>query len=153
MTRRTMPRGMKLYLTSKASKLFQDGNVWLYRKSGGKLGARLMGAPLLLLSTRGRKTGKQRVTPLIYHDDGGALAVVASKGGWPTDPLWYRNLQADGAVEVQVGRDVRPMLARTADAEERARLWPKLVALYAAYADYQSWSEREIPVVVLTPRA
>jgi deazaflavin-dependent oxidoreductase (nitroreductase family) len=153
MAQRTIPSGMKFFLNSKLSKLMQDGNVWLYRKSGGKLGARLMGAPVLLLTTRGRKTGKSRTTPLIYLDDGSQLAVVASKGGWPTDPLWYRNLQAESAVEVQVGSDMRSMVARTAPAEERDRLWPRLVALYAAYADYQSWSDRQIPVVILSPRA
>ena len=153
MVQRSMPAGLKLVMNTKLGKLMQDGNVWLYRKTGGKLGGRMRGAPILLLTTRGRKTGKPRVTPLIYLDDGAQLAVVASKGGWPSDPLWYRNLLAEPAVEVQLGRDLRAMTARTATPEEREQLWPRLVRLYADYAEYQSWSERLIPVVVLSPRS
>lgn len=150
---RSMPKGIRFFMSTKLGKVMQDANVWLYRTSRGKLGASMMGAPLLLLTTRGRKTGKSRVNPLIYLQDGEELAVVASKGGWPESPLWYRNLQNDPNVQVQIGPDVRAMHARTANAEERARLWPRLVAIYAAYADYQSWTRREIPVVLLTPRA
>ncbi|MET0389795.1 MAG: nitroreductase family deazaflavin-dependent oxidoreductase [Polyangiales bacterium] len=136
-------------MNSRAAKLMQDANVWVYRKTGGKLGGRFGGAPVLLLTTRGRKSGKPRVTPLLYLADGNDVVVVASKGGWPTHPLWYRNLQADPAVEVQIGRDVRALRARTANPDERRRLWPLLVKSYAMYADYQSWSDREIPVVIL----
>jgi deazaflavin-dependent oxidoreductase (nitroreductase family) len=152
MAQRTMPAGFKFFMNTKLGKIMQDANVWLYRTSGGKLGGTMMGAPILLLTTRGRKTGKQRSTPLIYLDDGPRFAVVASKGGWPSDPLWYQNLKAEPAVEVQVGRDVKAMTARTATPEERDKLWPQLVGIYAAYADYQSWSDRLIPVVVLSPR-
>jgi F420H(2)-dependent quinone reductase len=151
MTQRNMPGGMKFFMTTKLGKLMQDANVWLYRRTGGKLGGRLMGAPVLLLTTRGRKSGKQRVTPLLYLGDSADLVIVASKGGWPEHPLWYRNLQAEPAVQVQVGADLRAMRARTATSDERAKLWPRLVKLYGAYADYQSWSEREIPVVILSP--
>lgn len=149
MAERTMPKAMQLVMGSKLMKWMQDANVFLYRKTGGKLGGRMQGAPVLLLTTRGRKTGKQRTTPLIYLESGADLVVVASKGGWAQDPLWYRNLQAEPTVQVQVGGSVRQMKARTANAEERARLWPQLVGVYAPYADYQSWSERQIPVVIL----
>jgi len=152
MAERNMPGGIRVVMGSKLGKIFQDANVWLYRKSGGRLGSRMKGAPLLLLTTRGRKSGKSRTTPLIYLEDGSELAVVASKGGWPEHPLWYRNLQAAPEVQVEIGRDVRAMSSRTANAEERLRLWPRLVALYSEYADYQSWSDREIPVVLLRPR-
>ena len=138
-------------MRSKLGKLMQDANVWAYRKTGGKYANKMQGAPLLLLTVRGRKSGKARTLPLIYLDDGGELVIVASKGGWPDHPLWYKNLQANPSVEVQLGAKTSMMLARTANAEERARLWPRLVALYAPYADYQSWSDREIPVVVLSP--
>lgn len=149
-----MPTALKLAFRTKLGKVMQDSNVWLYKKTGGKLGGRMNGAPILLLTTRGKKTGKQRVTPLIYLRDGASdnLAVVASKGGWPTHPLWYTNLQADGSVQVQVGARESPMTARTATPDERARLWVELVRLYPPYADYQSWSDREIPVVVLSAR-
>ena len=154
MAERSMPTGFKFVMSTKLGKLMQDGNVWLYRKSGGTLGARMQGAPVLLLTTRGRKTGKPRVTPLIYlQRDSGEVAVVASKGGWPSHPLWYRNLEADAAVQVQIGRDVRKMQARTAAPEERRQVWPELLKLFPGYADYQSWSDREIPVVLLRPLA
>lgn len=128
-------------------------NVWLYRATGGKLGGRFPGgAPLLLLTTIGRKSGEPRTSPLIYLADGDDLAIVASKGGMDHHPLWYSNLVAKPDVEVQVGRDKRRMRARTANAKEKARLWPKLVDIYPEYARYQERTEREIPVVILSPR-
>lgn len=146
-----MPRGLQFAMRTKVGKLMQDANVWLYRRTQGKLGSTMQGAPLLLLTVRGRKSGKARTLPLIYLDDGRDRVVVASKGGWPDHPLWYKNLQANPGVDVQVGASKSAMVARTANAEERARLWPQLVSLYAPYADYQSWSDREIPVVILSP--
>jgi deazaflavin-dependent oxidoreductase (nitroreductase family) len=139
-------------MRSKLGKLMQDANVWVYRKTDGKYGSKMQGAPLLLLTVLGRKSGKARTLPLIYLQDGESQVVVASKGGWPDHPLWYKNLQANPSVEVQVGPTTSTRLARTANAEERSRLWPRLVELYAPYADYQSWSDREIPVVVLSPQ-
>lgn len=153
MAERQMPAGFKLFMSTKLGKFAQDANTWLYRRTGGKVGGKMQGAPVLLLTTRGRKTGKPRTTPLIYLEDGPQLALVASKGGWPTDPLWYRNLQVNPAVEVQRGPSVQSMTARTATPDERENLWPRLVKLYPDYADYQSWSDRLIPVVVLSPRA
>lgn len=151
MAQRTMPKGMQFVMGSRLLKAMQHLNVWMYKKTAGRLGGSIQGAPVLLLTTRGRKTGTPRTTPVLYLDDGRDVVIVASKGGWPTDPLWYRNLQAEPAVTVQIGRDVRSMQARTAASAERERLWTRLVKLYAPYADYQSWSDREIPVVVLSP--
>jgi deazaflavin-dependent oxidoreductase (nitroreductase family) len=108
--------------------------------------------PICLLEHRGRRTGKLRTTPLVYLRDGDRIVVVASQAGRSTDPLWYRNLQADPEVTVQVRGDRRTMRAHTASPEERTALWPRLVALYRDYDSYQSWTEREIPVVVLEPR-
>ncbi|HET6337452.1 MAG TPA: nitroreductase family deazaflavin-dependent oxidoreductase [Polyangiales bacterium] len=153
MAQKQMPAGFKFFMSTRLGKIMQDANTWLYRRTGGKVGGKMQGAPVLLLTTRGRKTGKQRTTPLIYLEDAPQLAVVASKGGWPQDPLWYQNLQADPAVEVQQGPDVKAMTARTATPEEREKLWPRLVKSYAAYDDYQSWSDRKIPVVILSPRS
>jgi deazaflavin-dependent oxidoreductase (nitroreductase family) len=128
-------------------------NTWIYRTTGGRLGGRFPGgAPLLLLTTVGRKSGQPRTTPLIYLSDGDDLAVVASKAGMDNHPLWYTNLVANPDVEVEVGRERRLLRARTATAEEKARLWPKLVAIYPTYEDYQKRTEREIPVVILSPR-
>ncbi len=122
----------------------------VYRVSGGRFGARFLdGQPLLLLFTRGRKTGKRRTHPLIFLEDGERLVIVASKGGYPKHPDWYGNLVANPDVEVQIGPRREARRARTALGDERSALWPRLVALYAPYADYQTITEREIPVVVL----
>jgi deazaflavin-dependent oxidoreductase (nitroreductase family) len=128
-------------------------NIWAYRATGGRLGGRfLRGAPVLLLTTRGRRSGQPRTAPLLYLEDGGRIAIVASKGGMSQHPLWYRNLEANPEVEVEIGRERRPMLARVATEAEKRELWPKLVAMYRDYDDYQARTERDIPVVVLTPR-
>lgn len=121
----------------------------LYRASGGKLGGRMQGAPVLLLTTTGKRSGKKRTTPLLYLEDGGALAIVASKGGAPAHPAWFHNLRANPEVEVEVGRRRETRRARVASAEERERLWPRLVELYGSYASYQEKTTREIPVVLL----
>jgi deazaflavin-dependent oxidoreductase (nitroreductase family) len=151
MAQREMPQGMKLVMSSPLMKAMQRANTWLYRASGGKLGASMRGAPVLLLTTRGRKSGEPRTVPLLYLRDGDDVVIVASKGGWPEHPLWYLNLQAHPEVQIEIGGDKLARVARTANPEERARLWPQLIALYADYASYQSWSDREIPVVILSP--
>lgn len=128
-------------------------NTWVYRATGGRLGGRfLRGAPVLLLTTVGRKSGQRRTAPLIYVRDGARLVVIASKGGMDHHPLWYRNLVANPDVEVQLGTEIRPMRARTASREEKAALWPKAVAVYRDYADYQARTARDIPVVILEPQ-
>ena len=134
--------------------------VSVFRATGGRIGSswRIGAAfrkpvPVLLLQHRGRKSGKQFTSPLVYLEDGKDLVVVASQGGLPENPQWYRNLEAhpDTSVELQ-GRGALAVRARTANATERARLWPLLLELYADFADYQSWTQREIPVVILSPR-
>ena len=126
------------------------------RASRGRVGWRLSGLPMLLLATRGRITGKRRVTPLGYIEDGDRLVLVASYGGDPRHPKWYRNLCAHPEVEVRrsggAGGGVEPMTARTATAEEKARLWPKVVVAYAGYQRYQERTDRDIPLVILTAR-
>ncbi|HKP58068.1 MAG TPA: nitroreductase family deazaflavin-dependent oxidoreductase [Polyangiales bacterium] len=152
MSQQAMPEALKRWFNTPLSKLFQRANVFVYKASGAKLGGSMKGAPILLLTVRGRKSGKPHTLPLLYLLDGEDYVLVASKGGWPSHPLWYVNLQANPDVTVQVGRDQRALTARTANQEERARLWPKLVAMYSDYANYQSWTDREIPVVILSPR-
>ncbi len=128
-------------------------NVWLYRLTSGRIGGRFRhGAPVLLLTTVGRRSGASRVAPLLHLRDGERLVIVASKGGMSHHPTWYLNLQANPDVEVEVGGERRKMRARTADAAERAALWPRLVAMYRDYDDYQARTDREIPVVILSPR-
>ncbi|MFF5171492.1 nitroreductase family deazaflavin-dependent oxidoreductase [Micromonospora sp. NPDC000089] len=103
----------------------------------------------LLLTTRGRKSGKLRRTALIYGRDGDDYLVVASQGGDPRHPAWYLNLLADPEVEVQVGADRFTARARTATAEEKPRMWRTMTATWPAYDEYQTKTDREIPVVVL----
>ena len=154
----TKPKGLDSELTRSIIKVMATANVWLYRRSGGRLGGTWrIGAgfrdpvPICLLEHRGRKTGKLRTTPLVYLEDGDRIIVVASQAGRPEHPMWYLNLLADPEVVVQIGNDRRPMHARVAEPGERAVLWPRLVDLYADYDSYQSWTERVIPVIVLEP--
>ena len=134
-------------------KLMSRVNTWAYRASGGRIGGRFWsGAPVMLLTTTGRKTGRQFTVPLLYIRDGERVVTVASKGGMDHHPLWYRNLVANAAVDVQIGAQIDRMQARTASDAEKAELWPKLVAMYPDYAAYQARTARNIPVVVLTPR-
>lgn len=107
------------------------------------------GAPTLLLTVRGRSSGKLRRTVLIYGQDGDRYLVVASHGGAEQHPQWYRNLAAEPEVEVQVRDEVFPAIARTASSEERARLWPTMTAVWPDYDQYQTKTDREIPIVVL----
>jgi deazaflavin-dependent oxidoreductase (nitroreductase family) len=128
-------------------------NTWIFRASGGRLGGKFRyGAPVLLLTTTGRKSGERRTTPLIYLDDRAGIVLVASKGGMSHSPGWYHNLMAHPECEVQIGGRTRRMLARRASAAEKQALWPRLVAIYRDYDDYQARTTRDIPVVILSPR-
>lgn len=147
-------------LDSDAAKVFikyaSKANVWIFKRSGGRLLGSFPSAghpvPICVLAHTGRKSGKHRETPLICLRDGDRLVVVASQGGRPHDPAWYLNICASPDVEVLTRQGRRAMRARTADPDERAALWPRLVALYPDYDNYQSWCPREIPVVILDPR-
>jgi deazaflavin-dependent oxidoreductase (nitroreductase family) len=122
-----------------------------YVESGGADGHEWKpGVPTLLLTTTGNKTGLRRRTALIYARDGDNHVVVASNGGSAGHPAWYRNLDTDPHVRVQVGAAEFEATARTATGEERARLWPLVTKVWPAYDEYQAKTEREIPVVVLT---
>jgi deazaflavin-dependent oxidoreductase (nitroreductase family) len=107
------------------------------------------GVPTLLLTTRGRRSGKLRRTALIYGRDGDDYVVVGSNGGSPRHPAWYQNLEADRRAHVQVGGEEFDARARTATGQERARLWPRLAEIWPDYDSYQASTDREIPVVVL----
>ncbi|MEV3960531.1 nitroreductase family deazaflavin-dependent oxidoreductase [Nocardia sp. NPDC050193] len=134
-------------------------NTWTYRKTGGRIGGTWrVGAgfrkpvPTLLLEHTGRKSGKQFTVPLLFLRDDANIIVVASQGGLPKNPQWYYNLVAQPETTVQIGKDRILVRARLADNAERDRLWPKLLELYADFENYQSWTERRIPVFVLEPR-
>ena len=134
-------------------KWMSRANTWVYRASGGRLWSRwLHGAPVMLLTTTGRKSGEPRTVPLLYLRDGDNIVCVASKGGMSKHPLWYRNLEANTDCEVEIGSTRTPMRARRASDEEKAALWPRLVAMYKDFDDYQARTERNIPVLILSPR-
>ena len=127
-------------------------NTKVYRLSGGKLMGRFpSGAPVCLLTTKGRRSGQRRTVPLLYLADGGDYVVVASQGGAPRHPGWYLNLEADPHAEIEIGRRRLPVTARRVEAPEHDRLWPRLVAIYAPYESYRRRTTRVIPVVRLTP--
>jgi deazaflavin-dependent oxidoreductase (nitroreductase family) len=135
---------------SEAASLFGKQHVERYRATDGEVGhIWRRGSKTLLLTTTGRKTGRPTTTPLIYEQAGDDYVVVASKGGAPSHPGWYRNLAKNPRVEVQVRGDVFPAQARTATGEERERLWKLASQQWPDYDRYQTRTDREIPVVVL----
>ena len=155
----TKPKGLDSDLTRRIIKAMATTNVWLYRRTRGRIGGQWrIGAgfhkpvPICLVEHRGRKSGKVRTTPLVYLADGERVVVVASQAGRPEHPMWYLNLLAHPDVTVQIRDHRRAMRARVTEPDERAVLWPRLVDLYADYDSYQSWTDRVIPVVVLEPR-
>jgi deazaflavin-dependent oxidoreductase (nitroreductase family) len=133
-----------------ASNLFGKEHVRRYRETGGDVGHIWKeGSTVLLLTTTGRKSGEPRTTPLIYAQDGDRYVIVASKGGAPEHPGWYRNLEKSPDVELQVEDQIFPARARTASGEERDRLWRKANEVWPHYDEYARKTDREIPVVVL----
>src|SRR3954467_2565406 len=135
---------------TQAEALYGAEHVRAYRETGGKLGHDWKkGSKVLLLTTTGRTTGEPRTTPLIYEEDGDRYVIVASKGGAPEDPGWYRNLTKDPDVELQVWDEVFPARAHTVEGEERARLWQLVTQQWPDYDAYAEKTDREIPVVVL----
>jgi len=129
--------------------LFGKEHVQRYVETDGAEGHDWQGTITLLLTTKGRRSGEWRTTPLIYQPYGDALLVVASKGGAEQSPLWYENLAAHPEVKVQVKGDKFAARARTATPEEKPDMWRTMTATWPAYDDYQQKTSREIPVVVL----
>jgi deazaflavin-dependent oxidoreductase (nitroreductase family) len=134
--------------------LFGQAHVRAYRETGGERGYRWRGTTILLLTTTGRASGQERTTPLIFRDDddGDAWVVVASKGGAPDHPDWYKNLVADPQAKLEVKSERFPVRAETAHGEERARLWRRMTEVWPDYDQYQQRTNREIPVVVFRRR-
>lgn len=133
-------------------RLFGDEHVRQYEATDGKTGYEWNGTQILILRTTGRSSGELRKAPLIFGRDGGDYMVVASKGGAPEHPGWYKNLMAHPDIEIQVKGDVLPVRARTASAEEKERLWPVMVKEWPDYDKYQKSTQRDIPLVILSPR-
>jgi deazaflavin-dependent oxidoreductase (nitroreductase family) len=129
--------------------LFGPDHVEKYRETDGEVGHDWQGTTALILTTKGRKSGESRSTPLIYGRNGDDYLIVASMGGAPRHPQWYLNLQADPEVELQVKGDRFKARARTATEEEKPALWETMVGKWAPYEGYQEKTDRAIPVVVL----
>ena len=125
--------------------------VELYESSGGTQGTTLRDLPVIILTTKGAKSGKIRKSPLMRVEHDGKYAAVASLGGAPKNPVWYYNVVADPHVEVQDGPARKEYTAREVTGEEKAAWWERAVAAYPDYDDYQDKTEREIPVFVLEP--
>ncbi|MFD6893551.1 nitroreductase family deazaflavin-dependent oxidoreductase [Rhodococcus sp. NPDC060086] len=149
------PKGLDSKATSSIIKWMSRGNVALYRATGGRLGGKWRvgsafpwGIPVCLVTTTGRKTGQPRTAPLLFLEDDDKVLLVASQGGLPKHPLWFHNIVANPEVTVQIRSDIRQLKARVATEAERALYWPKLTAMYPDFDNYQSWTDRVIPVVV-----
>jgi F420H(2)-dependent quinone reductase len=127
-------------------------NIPLYRASGGRLMGKIGRAPVLLLTTTGRKSGQPRTAPVVYLADGDRLVLINTNAGNERIPAWSLNLRANPEAEVEIGRERRKVRARIAEGEERADLWRKHNEQYSGFDDYAAKLERDIAVVVLEPR-
>lgn len=132
-------------------KLFSRTHTFWYRVSGGILGGKMGKAPILLLTTIGRKSGRKITTPLQYIEDGDNFILIASNAGHKVHPQWWLNIAANPDVALQIKGNRKKGTAVAAEGEERTRLWQKAVDQYAGYDDYNKTADREIPVVVVTP--
>lgn len=146
------PKGLDSPLTKVIIKWMSRGQTALYKVSKGRIaGSFLEGAPVALVTTIGRKSGEPRVVPLLFLREGNRVVLVASQGGSDKHPLWYLNLKANPAVKVQIKDEVLSLTGRDATEQERTDYWPKLTAFYKGFDDYQSWTDRVIPVVICDP--
>lgn len=139
----------------KAFNRFAGFNRGVYRLTGGRIGGRIpgLGSPIILVHHRGRKSGVERVSPLIGVEHEGRWVIVASKGGTDRNPAWYHNLMANPETLIEVGRKRIAVTARETEGEERASLWKRMVSAYKPYEDYERYAEdRVIPVLSLDPR-
>ena len=153
MTSKTPPRFLNSPFADFFIKWMGRVNTWMYRRNVGEgRGGTLQNSPIALLTTTGRKTGEPRVSPLLYLRDGDRVVVATSRGGSDKNPMWYLNLKANPQVSVQIKKEVLELTARDATDEERAKYWPQLVTMYPSFDDYQSWTDRTIPIVICDPR-
>lgn len=132
-------------------KFFMALHVWMYRISGGRFGGNMRGFTVLLLTTKGRKSGKTYTTPLGRFDEEGGYLVVASNAGQSTHPGWYYNLKSNPQVTVQVLDQVVPATAQVLSGQARTQAWNRVIAAAPAYADYEKRTTREIPLILLRP--
>ncbi|MHA0289277.1 nitroreductase family deazaflavin-dependent oxidoreductase [Mycobacterium sp. C3-094] len=135
-----------------AIKWMSKANTWLFKKSGGRLGNKfLRGAEVGILTTIGRKSGEARDSPLLFLQEGRRIVLVASQGGRATNPMWYLNLRANPEVTFQTKKETLTLVARDATDAERDEYWPKLDAMYPDFANYRSYTDRKIPIVICDP--
>jgi deazaflavin-dependent oxidoreductase (nitroreductase family) len=134
-------------------KYFARAHIWVYQRTSGRLGAKLLWFPAALITTTGRRTGESRTTATLYLRDGDRVVLPASFGGRADHPAWYRNLKADPEVAVQIRGDHLDLVARDATDEERDRYWPPLTRIYPPYKGYREATDRIIPLVVCEPNA
>ena len=130
-------------------RLFSRIHRVVYRVSGGRIGSKLFSAPVLLLTTKGRKSGKRRTTPLLYLKEGANWAVAGSNAGGDLHPTWWLNLKAHPVAAVQIQNTIKEVRAREASEEEKRLLWPRFVEMYSDYETYRKRTTRKIPVVIL----
>jgi F420H(2)-dependent quinone reductase len=132
-------------------KYFARAHIWVYWRTRGRLGAKLLWFPAALVTTKGRKTGEPHTTPTLYLRDGDRVVLPASFGGRDSHPAWYRNLKANPQVHIQIRGEQLDMIARDATDEERERYWPRLIRMYPPYRSYREATDRVIPLVVCEP--
>jgi deazaflavin-dependent oxidoreductase (nitroreductase family) len=139
-------------VASEDDQLFGDEHVRVYRETDGEHGYHWRGTTILLLTTTGRKSGEERTTPLIHRTDGDRWIVVASKGGAPDHPAWFKNLEENPEAEIQVRAERIPVRAAVTDGDDRERLWKLMTEVWPDYDDYQTKTDRRIPVVAFERR-
>ena len=139
-------------MTTDDDQLFGAEHVRVYRETGGERGYHWRGTEILLLTTTGNVSGEERTTPLIHRTDGDRYVVVASNGGEPDHPSWWKNLEARPEATIEVRDEEIPVRASAAEGDERARLWATMAEVWPDYEEYAKKTDREIPVVVLQPR-
>ncbi|MFZ5912812.1 MAG: nitroreductase family deazaflavin-dependent oxidoreductase [Pseudomonadota bacterium] len=144
------PDWIKTHLRTYLESGGEEGHLW---PSGIKQGEGPAHIPTLLLTTVGRKSGKQRILPLLYGKVGSDHIIIGSMGGAPKHPQWFLNLQANPDAEIQVGTDHYKVRARIAEGQEREKIWSHMLTIFPVYGDYQKKTERRIPVVVLEKQA
>ena len=132
-------------------KYFALAHIWIYQRTNGLLGAKLLWFPAALVTTTGRKTGERRIRPTLYLRDGDRVVLPASFGGRAEHPMWYRNLKANPKVHVQIRGEHFDLIARDASDDERKCYWPKLIRIYPPYRGYREATDRVIPLVVCEP--
>ncbi|KHO17892.1 nitroreductase family deazaflavin-dependent oxidoreductase [Mycolicibacterium setense] len=138
--------------TGTAIKWMSRAQTWIFKKTGGRVGDKfLRGAEVGILTTIGRKSGEERDSPLLYLQEGKRIVLVASQGGRATNPMWYLNLVANPRVKFQTKHETLELTARDATDAEREEYWPKLDAMYADFANYRSYTDRKIPIVICDP--